>query len=277
MWCKATLSAALTLYLPITLAAAAQPEALTLTSQFIIHSRPLSPPAGTPPASASVLLVPGSNGVLGLSANGDVQELQQNFLIRSGYRFLSNGLNVAMLDAAPTFPHPNGVTNQRHTQQNADLLAKAVETIQARWVGMPVWLVGTSNSTISVVNMAARYANSQLSLKGIVLTSAVTLPDTSPGGEHHDVINLNPGLGSIKVPTLVIWHKSDDCPVGPAARAGAILTALTNVAAANKGEVVIDKGGWVAMQSCSALGFHGYSGAEDEVVAVIAKFIAAHP
>jgi pimeloyl-ACP methyl ester carboxylesterase len=277
MWRTVKLAAALLAAIALARPALAQPEAMTITSQFVTHPRPLAPPAGTPAAFASVLLVPGSNGVLGLSANGDVQELQQNFLIRSGYRFLAHGLNVAMLDASPTFPHPNGVTNQRHTQQNADLLAKAVEVIQARWPGVPVWLVGTSNGTISVVNMAARYANAQLPFKGIVLTSTVSLPDSSPGGEHHDAVNLNPGLSSIKVPTLVVWHKNDDCPVSPAVRASAILPALSNVAAANKAEVVIDKGGWVAMQTCSALGYHGYNGAEDDVVAAIAKFIAAHP
>jgi hypothetical protein len=111
---------------------AAQPEAITINSQLIVKSRPLSPPSGTPAASASVLLMAGGNGVPNLDASGDIQELQGNFLIRSGYRFLAKGLNVAMLDAAPTFPDPNGFNNQRHTHQHADLVGKALKTKRLR-------------------------------------------------------------------------------------------------------------------------------------------------
>jgi pimeloyl-ACP methyl ester carboxylesterase len=255
---------------------AAQPQAITINSRLVAHVRPLPAPAGTPAAFASVLLVPGSNGTLGLSPDGDVLQQQQNFLIRSAYRFLVSGLNVAMLDSDPVFPEPNGFTNQRHTQQHADLLAKTIELVRTEWPTLPVWVVGTANSTISVVNLAARFANSQLPLKGIILTSSVTMPNTSPGGEHHDVMSLNPGLSRITIPTLVIWHKGDACPTSPGGNAGAVFTALTNVATANKAEVVIDKGGWAAMPPCSSLAYHGYNGAEDEVVATIAKFIAAH-
>jgi pimeloyl-ACP methyl ester carboxylesterase len=206
-----------------------------------------------------------------------VLEQQQNFVIRSAYRFLTSGLNVAMLDSDPLFPHPNGYTNQRHTQQHADLLANAVRLVRTEWPTVPIWVISTANGTISAVNLAARYANSQLPLKGLILTSSVTVPNPSPGGEHHEVISLNPGLNSIKVPTLVVWHKGDDCPTSPSTNASTVFTALTNVASPDKAAVVIDKGGWLAMPPCSSLAYHGYNGAEDQVVLAIAKFIAAHP
>jgi hypothetical protein len=255
-------------------AVAAQPEAITINSQLIAKSRPLSPPSGTPPASASLLLLAGGNGVLNLDANGDIQELQGNFLIRSGYRFLSRGLNVAMLDAAPTFPDPNGFNNQRHTHQHADLVGKALETVRTVWPSVPVWLVGTSNGTISVANVAARAGLSLSALKGIILTSSVTQPANTPGAS---VMNLNPGLSSIKVPTLVIWHSADSCPGSPNGGAHAVYASLTGLSTGMKAETVIKGGGWVAMPGCSALGYHGYSGAEDDVVTAIAKFISAHP
>ena len=255
-------------------ALAAQPEAITINSQLIVKSRPLSPPSGTPAASASVLLMAGGNGVLNLDPNGDVQELQGNFLIRSSYRFLSDGLNVAMLDAAPTYPDPNGFNNQRHTHQHADLVAKALETVRTVWPSVPVWLVGTSSGTISVANVAARSGQSPSALKGIVLTSSVTQPANTPGAS---VMSLSPGLSSIKVPTLVVWHSADSCPGSPSGGAHAVYTSLTGLSSGMKAETVIKGGGWVAMPACSALGYHGYSGVEDEVVAAIVKFISAHP
>jgi len=258
-------------------ALAAPSQAITNNSRLVARVRPLSAPAGAPAAFASVLLQSGSNGAVGLTPDGDVQEQQQNLLIRSAYRFLLSGLNVAILDSDPVFPEPTGFTNQRHTQQNADLLAKTVELVRTEWPTSPVWAVATANGTISLVNLAARYASSALPLKGMILISSVTMPNTSPGGERHDVLTLNPGLRAITIPTLVIWHAGDTCPSSPNSIAPTVFATLTSVPSADKAEVVIDKGGWVALPPCSSLSYHGFNGAEDEVVAAIARFIAAHP
>jgi hypothetical protein len=258
-------------------ALAAPPQAITIDSRLVARVRPLSAPAGAPAAIASVLLLSGSNGALGLTREGDIQEQQQNFVIRSAYRFLSSGFNVAILDSDPMFPEPTGFTNQRHTQQNADLLTKAIELVRSKWPTVPVWAIAAANGTISVVNLAARFAKSALPLKGIVLLSSVTMPNTSPGGEHHDVLTLSPGLRLITIPTLVIWHAGDTCPSSPSSIASTVFAALGSVPDTDKAEVVIDKGGWVALPPCSSISYHGYNGAEDEVVAAIAKFVATHP
>jgi hypothetical protein len=258
-------------------ALAAPPQAITIDSRLVARVRPLSAPAGAPAAIASVLLLSGSNGALGLTREGDIQEQQQNFVIRSAYRFLSSGFNVAILDSDPMFPEPTGFTNQRHTQQNADLLTKAIELVRSKWPTVPVWAIAAANGTISVVNLAARFAKSALPLKGIVLLSSVTMPNTSPGGEHHDVLTLSPGLRLITIPTLVIWHAGDTCPSSPSTIAPTVFAALTSVPDTDKAEVVIDKGGWVALPPCSSFSYHGYNGAEDEVVAAVAKFVATHP
>src|SRR5215831_2043213 len=119
----------------------APPQAITIDSRLAARVRPLSAPAGAPAAFASVLLLPGSNGALGLTREGDIQEQQQSFVIRSAYRFLSSGFNVAILDSDPVFPEPTGFTNQRHTQQNADLLSNAIELVLSEWPTAPVWAV----------------------------------------------------------------------------------------------------------------------------------------
>src|SRR5262245_3447121 len=258
-------------------ALAAPPQAITIDSRLTARVRPLAAPAGAPAAYASVLLLPGSNGALGLTREGDIQEQQQNFVIRSAYRFLSSGFNVAILDSDPVFPEPTGFTNQRHTQENADLLAKAVDLMRIEWPLVPVWVVAIANGTISVVNLAARRAKSALPLKGVVLLSSVTVPNTSPGGEHHDVLTLNPGLPLITIPTLVVWHAGDTCPSSPSGVAPAVFAALASVPDTDKAQVVIDRGGWVALPPCSSFSYHGYNGAEDDVVAAVAIFVVTHP
>ena len=258
-------------------ALAGPPQAITIDSRLVARVRPLSAPAGAPAALASVLLLPGSNGALGLTREGDIQEQQQSFVIRAAYRFLSSGFNVAILDSDPVFPEPTGFTNQRHTQENADLLVKAIALVRSEWPTVPIWAAATANGTISVVNLAARLAKSALPLKGIVLLSSVTMPNASPGGEHHDVLTLSPGLRLITIPTLVIWHAQDTCPSSPSSIASTVFTALTSVPDTDKAKVAIDTGGWVALPPCSSLSYHGYNGAEDEVIAAVAKFVATHP
>jgi len=256
---------------------AAPPEAITINSSIQARIPPVAAPAGATAAFASVLLLTGSNGALGLSPDGDIQQQQQSFVIRSAYRFLRSGLNVAILDSDPVYPEPAGFTNQRHTQQNADLLARSIELVRSEWPMLPIWAVATANGTISAVNLAARFASTGLPLKGLVLISSVTKPNASPGGEHHDILTLSPGLGRITIPTLVVWHARDTCPSSSSDIAPTVFTALQGVANKDKAEVVIDRGGWVALPPCSSLNYHGYNGAEDEVVAAIASFVAAHP
>ena len=134
-------------------AVAQVPEAITMNSKGEIKVRPYSP-APTVNAFASVILLAGGTGVLNLNMAGDIRELQGNFLIRSVRRFLNSGLNVAMLDAEPDAPAPDGLTNQRHTPTHALHLQKMTEAVRAQWPKKAVWLVGTKNGTISAVRGA---------------------------------------------------------------------------------------------------------------------------
>jgi alpha-beta hydrolase superfamily lysophospholipase len=247
------------------------PEAVTIDSNLIVYSRPYSP-APTAHAFASVVLLSGGNGVLNLTAAGDIRESSGNFLIRSARRFLDLGLNVAMLDAEPAFPGPSGLTNQRHTMAHAAHLANVIDKVRKRWPGKAAWLVGTSNGTISTVNAAAHLSHKP---DGIILTSSVTTPD--PTGEKHFVTEPGLGLGLISVPTYVVWHTNDECPFSHKSAASTVFAGLTSVPIEKKLELVVSKGlPNVAMSPCSAFGFHGFTGFEDGVVSLITKFIKTH-
>jgi hypothetical protein len=117
-------------------------ELITLSSSLTIFNDPLQPPAATPTAFASVLLLAGGDGVLALDAQGNVKQLEGNFLIRSAYRFLKIGLNVAMWDP------PGSLNGVRLTEAHARNVASAIAAVRTRWPNQKVWLVGTSNGTI---------------------------------------------------------------------------------------------------------------------------------
>ncbi len=168
-------------------------------------------------------------------------------------------------------PAPNGLTNQRLTQAHADHLAQVIAVVRNQWPGKPVWLIGTSNGTLSVFNAAARLTGSALP-NGIALTSTVTKSD--PAGEMGHVLGTNPSLASITVPTLVMGHENDSCFVTPPGDLVNIYNGLTSLAPARKMSATI-KGGRpnVAITACGAFHHHGYNGVEQAAVTAIVEFI----
>lgn len=266
-----SLAFALALTLGATAPALAQgPQAITIDSNLAVKVRPYSPIYKVLPF-ASVVLLTGGNGVLNLNAAGDIRDSQGNFLIRSARRFLNARLNVAMLDSEPAFAAPNGLNNQRLTQAHADHLAQVIATVRTQWPGKPVWLVGTSNGTLSAFNAAARLTGAALP-NGIALTSTVTKSD--PAGEMGHVLGTNPSLASITVPTLVMGHEKDSCFVTPPTEVVNIYNGLTSLPLAKKMSAMI-KGGLpnVAVTACGAFHHHGYNGVEQEAVTAIVNFI----
>ena len=251
-------------------AGAQGPQAITIDSNLAVKVRPYSPVYKVIPF-ASVVLLTGGNGVLNLNNAGDARDSQGNFLIRSARRFLNARLNVAMLDSEPAFAAPNGLTNQRLTQAHADHLAQVIATVRNQWPGKPVWLIGTSNGTLSVFNAAARLSGGALP-NGIALTSTITQSD--PAGEMGHVLGTDPSLTSIQVPTLVMWHQNDSCFVTPAANALNVFNGLTNVPIARKATSIIAGGRPnIAVTACGAFHHHGYNGVEQAAVTAIADFI----
>jgi pimeloyl-ACP methyl ester carboxylesterase len=250
------------------------PQAVTIDSDLVIKVRPYAPVYKMRPF-ASVVLLAGGNGVLNLNPSGDIRDAQGNFLIRSARRFLKAGLNVAMLDSEPAFLAPDGLTNQRLTQAHADHLAQVIAAVRNKWPGKAVWLVGTSNGTLSAFNAAARLTGSARPT-GIVLTSTVTRSDS--GGEMGNVLVATPSLASITVPTLVLWHQKDSCPLTPPSDVLAIYNGLTSLTPAKKLSKMV-KGGLpnIAVTACGAFHYHGYNGVEQAAVTEIVKFIKSQP
>jgi hypothetical protein len=257
-------------------------ELITLTrSSLIVTKGPvdlkifpqaLVPPTSTPHPSASVVLLTGSDGVLNLDAQGKIRQGEGNFLIRSAYRFLNAGLNVAILNARSSLNNA-----ARLSVGDAMYVASAVATARKRWAkaGGSVWLVGTSNGTISVFNLAARTAtNAPPPLvafpdrpDGIVLASPIVQ------GGSYTVLTTTPlyNVAQLTMPVAVVSHTADPCTASDSTLAQQFEVAL--ISPRKNFFPVTGAMPAAATSECDAFSFHGFHGIEDAVIQIIATFM----
>ena len=242
-------------------ARAADAEAVTIDTTFIVKTPPVRLDHPAREARASVVLMTGGNGLLSLDATGTIIDSTGNFLIRSADLFLRHGLNVMMPDTTPA--HPAGLTDaNRLSATHAAELQGFVNAALTRW-GKPVWVVGTSAGSISTVT-AAGFQPALSGLSGVVLTSSVTVLPTA----IQPTFNLY--ASRITVPTLVAWHRDDHCSVSPPAGSANLFTLIPS---AHKESRSFAHGHSVATDPCGAFSEHGYAGIEEDVVGQIAEFI----
>ena len=243
-------------------------ELATIRWDFTFVTHTLNPPTATPAANASILLLAGGNGVLALDASGKVTALQGNFLIRSAYRFMNVGLNVAMLDFKGS---QNG---KRLSASHAQYVAKAVSVVRAKWPNQKqVWVAGTSNGTISAFSLAARGALNAPPLAladfpdGIVLAS----PIVKSAGETVWGTTPPVAMAKLKIPVLVVSHVSDPCVASDFDLSKKFYDAIISP----KKEFFPVKGAMpaAAQAVCDAFSYHGFHGVEEAVVKKVADFI----
>jgi hypothetical protein len=203
----------------------------------------------------------GGNGLLSLDPTGTITDSTGNFLIRSADLFLRHGLNVMMADATPA--HPTGLTFAiRLSAAHAAELQGFVNAASIRW-GKPVWVVGTSNGSISAVT-AAGFLPALAGLRGVVLTSPVT--NLTLGTQP----TFNLFAQRITVPTQVVWHQDDHCSFSPPAGSAGLFTQIPST---DKASLAFEHGHSVATDPCGAFSEHGYAGLEQKVVKEIAEFV----
>jgi alpha-beta hydrolase superfamily lysophospholipase len=184
-----------------------------------------------------------------------------NFLIRSADRFLRHGLNVMMADTAPA--HPDGIgPGFRLGAAHAAELQGFINAALNRW-GKPVWVVGTSNGSVSAIT-AAGFTPALAGLSGVVLTSSVTV--LTPANEP----TFNLYVSRIMVPTLVVWHVDDHCTFSPPSGSA---TLFAMIPSSRKAKDTFRHGHSVATDPCGGFSEHGYAGIEKDVVEKIAEFI----
>ena len=221
-------------------------------------------------ALASVILLPGGHGALGLKSPTEMEWGERSFLVRSREKFASHKLIVALVDA-PSDRQEDGMDSGfRMGNAHAGDIG-AVAGYLKQLADVPVWVVGTSTGTWSAAWSAIAADN----VDGLVLTSTITRPRShwKLAQTHPDGVASLP-LEEVTLPTLIVSHADDTCDITPPDGAAKLRNRLQN---AKPVDVVMLKGGEPTSRKrakpCPGMASLGI---EDEAIDAIAKFIAAN-
>lgn len=199
-------------------------------------------------AKANLILLSGGSGGIGYR-NGLPQS--SNFLIRSREHFATGNpdgaFNVALLGNASDMRQldPDSRVRPEHVQD----IAAVVAHIRAR-NNAPIWLIGTSQGTISAAAAGIELGEK---ISGLVFSAAYTAFKTPTSVPKQ-------AIEKIKVPVLVVFHEKDSCRVTRPDEAGYIIDKLKN--ASVKKLLLVTGGQDPTGDECEALHWHGFINAE---------------
>lgn len=220
------------------------------------------------PTVAAVLLV-GGNGAVSIPDRGSAAWARNgNFLLRA--RELLRQRGILAIVVGPPSDHRDGLGNWRLSAAHAaDLGAMAAEA-RRRWGVTRVWLIGTSNGTLSAASAAAQLPPG--TVDGVVLSATVTR--IGRVGRESGALTVNDvALANIRVPTLLLHHRDDACYASPFAGAESLRRRLSG---ASRVDVVAVAGGDAPRSGpCEPLAPHGFLGVEAQAVDAMVAWMAA--
>jgi predicted alpha/beta-hydrolase family hydrolase len=243
-------------------AASAQQEIVTLptrpgvTQSYFLTSIPKD-------LRAVAVLFPGSGGLIQLRKENDkIRFSTDNFLVRSRSEFIKRNVVAAILDAPSDQQRNWGMTDEfRRGELHFTDISVVIDDLGKRFSGEPIFLVGTSRGSVSAAALGARFGQE---IAGVVLTSSMFRPADKKSSEP------GPGLSgfdfsSIKAPTLIVHHVSDQCevtPYGDAARLSDQFPLIT-----------VFGGDGPQSQPCDPYSAHGFFKREGETVEQIVNWM----
>jgi pimeloyl-ACP methyl ester carboxylesterase len=229
-----------------------------VTQSFFIASM------GGRKAEAVALLLVGGGGNINLRvANGQIRFAQGNFLPRSRREFIRNGIVPVILDNPSDQQAGAGMSDnfRAGAAHAADLRAVAGEA-KKRYPGLPVFVVGTSRSTVSAAHLAVAL---HPEVAGAVLSASLFYTDS----RQRSVALAGFDWSKVKMPLLLVHHEDDGCGATPyldAQRLG------------GRFPLVTVRGGKPAQSGpCDPLAQHGFFGKEAETVDAIAAWMLGKP
>ncbi len=221
------------------------------------------PPAGRPTAAA--ILFTGGTGAANIPDRPGPR-WGGNFLVRTRGLFSARGVYAVVIDAPSDYR--DGLRAFRLTEDHATDIAAVVAEVRRRAGGVPVWLIGTSNGTLSAANGGARLPPGTVA--GIVLTASITRAGR-PAGEGGGKSLFDVDLARIRVPVLILHHRDDACVASPFAGTESLRARL---AGAPRVEVIGLTGGDAPRSGpCEPFAPHGFLGIEDQAVQAIVAWM----
>ena len=218
---------------------------------------------GRKPEAVALLLAGGGGNINLRREDGQIRFQQGNFLPRSRREFIRNGVLPVILDNPSDQQAGEGMSdNFRAGAAHAtDVRAIAAE-VKKRHPGLPVFVVGTSRSTVSAAYLAVALESE---LAGAVLTSSLFFGDIR--GRQSVLAGFN--WSKVKMPLLLVHHEDDGCGATPYFEAERL---------ARRFPLVSVSGGKPAQSGpCEPLSQHGFFGKEAETVDAIAAWMLGRP
>jgi hypothetical protein len=219
---------------------------------------------GAKAEAAAMLLIGGGGNIRLRKEDGQVRFAQNNFLPRARREFMRNGILPVILDNPSDQQDGMSDAFRESREHYTDIRAVRGE-LDKRYPGLPVFLVGTSRSTLSVAYLA-RWL--QTDIQGAVLTSSLFY---SGSGQRARPVLAGFNWSQIKVPLLFVHHEDDGCGATPYREASRVthypLVALISVQGGKPPE----------SGPCDPLSNHGFFGREAETVDAIAAWMLKKP
>jgi pimeloyl-ACP methyl ester carboxylesterase len=219
---------------------------------------------GRKPEAAALLLSGGGGNIRLRHEDGPIKFGERNFLPRSRRELIRNGVLPVILDNPSDQQAGDGMSDAfRESAEHAADLRAVLGEVKRRYPGLPLFLVGTSRSTLSVAHLARSL---QGEVAGAVLSSSLFY---TGGGTRARQVLAGFDWPAIKVPLLFVHHEDDGCGATPyreAARLGRQFPLITV-----RGGKPSESG------PCDPLAPHGFFGREAETVDAIAGWMLGKP
>ena len=211
-------------------------------------------------ALAIAVLFPGGDGRTDLERESARTVLDRgNFLVRSRQIFAANGIVAAVVDVPSD--RAGGMDDLfRLSESHTEDIGKVADDLRRRFPGVPLFLVGTSRSTVSAAAAGKRLGKA---VDGVVLTATLFLASgRQPGLSGFD-------FSAIPAPVLLVHHVNDGCTYTPFASAKRL---------ADRFPLISVSGGLPPQSApCEAMAPHGFLGKERETVEAIVNWMLKKP
>src|SRR5258708_7424010 len=185
---------------------------------------------------ASVILMPGGDGRVGVGDHRDIHALAFNQLVRTRKAYAARGLAVLVVDAGTP-------------------LDAAVQYMAA--IKRPVTVIGTSRGTLRAEEGIARGARPD----ALVLTSGFLSAESGSGQNVMSILGSPASLPR----TLVIHHRQDSCRSTLPAGVEPFIKW-----SAGRARVRWVSGGVSEGDPCEARAYHGFNGIDGQIVGIAA-------
>tara|TARA_B100002003_G_scaffold248536_1_gene282573 strand:+ start:841 stop:1626 length:786 start_codon:yes stop_codon:yes gene_type:complete len=217
----------------------------------------------TDQAKAALILLPGGPGYIDLS--GTTINRDRGFFAANFDNFADYDFTVAAVET-PSDKAYGMPPRFRQTDAHLRDLDAVISHIK-NLTKLPVWLIGISRSTISVLHGAI---NLSTKINGLVVMSSTTRIPPRSGVTRLTSLALD----QITFPALAIGHEDDGCRGTPPEGARQLASAMTNSPKAVA--KIFSGGGNPGRNPCGPGSHHTFEGIQDEVVNFIADFIKSN-